>query len=162
MTHFPTCTGCAKKPTCVHLAFMKDHLAGLYISTAKHRCTVREPEYKPGDQVLALTVAEMNTEDLWPERRWFRATFIRELPDHKTQVIIFIKAGTESDSDDKLPFMPNGLGFVKLPRSRVKKLDLPPIPLLECKTCGAIPELTGDCFCQKELNATLATEWRAA
>jgi len=59
MTYFATCIGCNLKSDCEQLAAIKKKVAGLNLTSIKHRCRDRTPEFKPGDPVFVETYATL-------------------------------------------------------------------------------------------------------
>lgn len=145
MTVFTTCRGCKHAFGCETPASIRTAIKGLGITTLKHRCTIREPEFLPGDPVTVRTGTEGEGEygPVWYQAG-FDGVFIREMKGN-TQVVCFIKPGTEGDTGDEFEPKEGKRGFVKLPRSRVKKRDGDCVKLKECERCGGLPQLTGEC-----------------
>ena len=140
MTHFSTCTGCKLKPECQKLAGLKSKLAGLGVTSVKHICKARVPEFMPGDPVYIDTISSCDSDGTMGR---FPGVIIRDLPG-KPQVIAFIAPGTEEvDGGDE--FEPKNGGFVKVPRSRVIHGDGPRIDVAKCQHCGDYPALLGKC-----------------
>ena len=146
MTYFATCIGCNLKSDCEQLAAIKKKVAGLNLTSIKHRCRDRTPEFKPGDPVFVETYATMNwnEDDDGPASKGnYRGVFIREAR-ARTQVIAFVAAGT-LDHHGCNAFEPSHGGFIKVPRSRVIFADGPCTDVTECKHCGQILSLGQSC-----------------
>ena len=140
MAHFATCIGCKLKPECQKLTGLKKTLAGHGITSIKHTCKARVPEFDPGDPVYIDTISSC---DSYGTKGRFPGIIIRDLPG-KPQVLAFIAPGTEEvDGGDE--FEPKNGGFVKVPRSRVTSAEGPRVHIEECQHCHSYPSLTGKC-----------------
>ena len=144
MAHFATCIGCKLKPECQKLTGLKKTLAGHGITSIKHTCKARVPEFDPGDPVYIDTISSC---DSYGTKGRFPGIIIRDLPG-KPQVLAFIAPGTEEvDGGDE--FEPKNGGFVKVPRSRVTSAEGPRVSVEMCD-CGEIPSLTGKCGIERQ------------
>lgn len=158
MARFSTCIGCVRKPDCAKLADIKAAVVGLGVTSLKHRCATRDPEFKPGDPVLVKTVPWRNDPEpendyREPPKLWFRGVFVSELKNFN-QIIVYIKPGTPNETEydgtgyiDEEEFFPSGAkpGFVKVPRSRVKKAEGDKVDLKLCAACGEPTAITNCC-----------------
>ena len=115
MTYFSTCTGCGvARSDCQTLIAVKKAIAGLRITTVRHRCAQREPMYRPGDAVWIKTVAWQGGDEE-PPLCEFPGVFIEQ---KQRKAIAFIKPGSLDGSGDEV-FSTDGRGYVKVPLSRL-------------------------------------------
>lgn len=141
MTYFSTCTGCGvARSDCQTLIAVKKAIAGLRITTVRHRCAQREPMYRPGDAVWIKTVAWQGGDEE-PPLCEFPGVFIEQ---KQRKAIAFIKPGSLDGSGDEV-FSTDGRGYVKVPLSRIHpRSGVPPTSVAECH-CGDRPGVTGEC-----------------
>lgn len=150
MTAFPTCTGCSiVRASCPTLAGLKAAIAGMNVTTMRHRCKARQPMFLPGAPVWVETYSN-DIKEWEPERgetpiyRDWPAVFIRQ---EGSKAIAFIQPGALAD-DDATAFVPkaNGRGFVKVTLSRVRAREGAIVEdISECKRCGVIPTIELAC-----------------
>jgi hypothetical protein len=145
MTVYATCHGCTFKGDCRALTLLKKQIAGLGVTTVRHRCALRVPQFLPGDPVIVKTGTQGEGEygPVWCLSE-FPGTFIQE--ERKgARVICFIKPGTEGTTGDEFEPVNGKDGFVKVSRSRIRKGQSERMELKECPGCGGLPSLTGKC-----------------
>lgn len=149
MSYFHTCQRCATKATdCATRAKIAAAIAGLGVGSIKHRCRDRVPLYTPGAAVLVKTRPWLSSQ--YPEYEdeppiyWFRGRFIRY---SGASLIVFVAPGTPpEDGDEEHVMEPQGSGFIKAPRTRVKTSDwADPISVEPCRWCSAITTLGQNC-----------------
>ena len=113
------------------------------VTSLKHTCKDRAPEYMPGDPVIVKTGVVGNESGEWWEGE-YQGIFVKEAK--ATRVICFIRLGTRNlDGEDEFTAKNGSPGFVKVPRSRIRKCDGERIDIKECPHCIGYPALTGKC-----------------
>lgn len=120
MTYWRTCRNCTRNRACERQESMKATLAGMGITSVKHRCPERALPYQPGDPVLAKTYGDMDayTEDGEISIASFPGFFMGE---SGSKAMVWIRPGTSAVDEDDYEFNPKngGKGFCKLPFDRL-------------------------------------------
>lgn len=148
MTAFRTCHTCAiPAATCQTREALQAAIAGLRITSIKHRCADYLPAFQPGDAVKVLTIPFYPTEDEpHAPKLWFPGHFIRLAG---MRAIVFVKPGARSLNRDHggndYAFEAHGGGYLKVPLSRVAVRDGEPVSVEACRWCASIPDLDGNC-----------------
>ena len=144
MTAFPTCHTCAfPSATCATRDALRSAIAGLGITSVKHRCRDFQPAFMPGDAVKVETVAWFHSDDDDPPPKlWFPGHFVRLTG---RRALVYVPEGAEDLNAEEVKFEPNGTGFLKVPLARVAHRDAPSVDVTECRWCGAIPALGNPC-----------------
>src|SRR5574337_881347 len=106
MARFITCVGCSLKKRCEKLSAMKNGIKGMGISSLRHSCKERDPEFKPGDPILVTTMADgepYGGDDYYSEssiiKGEFRGWFVQECK-KQTYVISYIENKTVMEGRD--------------------------------------------------------------
>jgi hypothetical protein len=142
MTIFRTCHTCAKpQATCPTREALQASLAGLGITSVKHRCTDYQAAFLPGDAVKVHTLAWFHNDEDPPPRCWFPGHFIRL---YGNKALVFVPKGAEGDTS-YIQFEPNGNGYLKVPLSRVAARAGEAADVTACHWCGSIPQVDGNC-----------------
>lgn len=144
MTAFRTCHTCAKpRATCPTREALQAALAGLRITSIKHRCADYAPAFLPGEPVKVETFAwYFRDEDDPPPRLWFPGHFIRQLA---TKALVFVKAGAVDLNGKGVEFEPNGNGYLKVPLRRIAAREGDAVSVEACRFCAAILDLGDPC-----------------
>lgn len=154
MTAFRTCHTCMyPAATCQTREALQRALAGLRVTSVKHRCRDYIPAFLPGEAVKVQTLAWYHRDDDRPPRCWFPGHFIR-LAGNKALVVVAPKAVALDDED--IEFEPNGSGYLKIPLSRVAVRDGPAANVEACRWCSAILGV-GD-MCRRDPHYTPARD----
>lgn len=163
MTAFRSCHTCAlPAATCETRATLQAAIAGLGITSLKHRCTAYRAAFLPGDAVKVLTIPFYPTDDEpHAPKLWFPAHFVKLTG---TRALVFVKPGSRSLGFDfggnDYAFEPHGSGYLKVPLSRVAVRDAEPTNIESCRWCASIPDLDGNCG--RDPNYTPARDCLAA
>lgn len=143
MTVFRTCHTCAKPAAaCDALGALKASIAGLGLTSVKHRCAGYAPAFMPGDAVKVETLAWFHNDDDPPPKLWFPGHFVRLAGQ---RAIVFVPKGAEDLNCEDVRFEPHGNGYLKVPLSRVAHRDAPAVDVSNCWQCGAILALGDPC-----------------
>ncbi len=150
MAHFRTCRTCERAAgACEIRDRLRAAVAGLAVSSLKHRCPTFSPLYKIGQPIEVLTVAWTGLKETYdygeqePPRHWYPGHVIRWSVGGA--LIVFVREGTLPVLGAD-PFEPRASGFIKVPMSRVRPSDhAPPIDTSECVQCGAIVAVGQPC-----------------
>lgn len=146
MVYLATCIGCKHIGGCVRRDGIKASLRGTGVSSAKHRCPLRECLYDFGQPVLVTTYSGHDEEVEYgsvPIMGEFPGHFLRQA---KSKAVCFIRNGARDAGDDDIEFVAKGSGFVKVPLSRVRANPVGEILSNEkCKICGYPAAITGRC-----------------
>jgi hypothetical protein len=136
MTNFRTCHTCAKPAvSCPTREALHAALAGLRVTSVKHRCADYEAAFLPGDAVKVKTLAWYHNDDDPPPQCWFPGHFIR-LCGNKALVVV--PMGAVALDAAGVEFEPNSNGYLKVPLSRVALRDGPAADTEACRWCAAI------------------------
>lgn len=141
MATFRSCHTCARPTaTCETRAALQAAIAGLGITSLKHRCAAYAPALMPGDAVKVQTLPYYPTDDEPVSvKRWFPGHFIKLTG---TRALVFVAKGARSlDRDhqgNEYEFEPHGNGYLKVPLSRVAVRDAEPVDVTACRWCAAI------------------------
>lgn len=137
MTVFRTCHTCAlPSATCATRAALQASIAGLGITSVKHRCATYAPAFRPGDAVKVETLAWYHSDDDdEPPKLWFPGHFIRMTG---TRAIVFVPRKALSLDGSGTEFEPHGNGYLKVPLSRLAHRDAAPVDVTACHWCAAI------------------------
>lgn len=143
MTRFRTCHTCAwPGATCEARATVQAAIAGLGITSLRHRCAHYAPAFEPGDAIKAETLAFYPQDGEDALRCWFPGHFIRLVGQ---RALVFVPKGA-GDLDGKgAEFEPHGNGYLKLPLGRVAHRDAPALDVTACQWCAAILDLGDPC-----------------
>lgn len=143
MPRFNTCHTCMKPAaTCPTRERLNTAIAGLGITSLKHRCPDYAPAFLPGDPVKVDTIAWYPQEDDRPPRCWFPGHFIRLVGQ---RALVFVPAKAMSLDGCEYEFEPHGNGYLKLPLSRVAHRNGEPADVIACTWCGCILGLGEAC-----------------
>ena len=129
MTAYRTCIGCIHQGApCEARDRVRATLKGFGVTSIKWRCPDRQPRYRVGDPVWALTVAQINggeyDERGNPIRDYFPAVVVD--PGKKpTKALVSIDPGAAGRGDfgDGIIFDVNSSGFCNIPLSRLQPRD---------------------------------------
>jgi hypothetical protein len=117
-------------------------IAGLGITSVKHRCRDYQAAFWPGDAVKVQTLAWFVRDDDPPVRAWFPGQFIQL---SGTKALVVVRAGAVSIDDGETVFEPNGSGYLKVPLSRVAHRDADAVDVEACRWCSAILSVGDKC-----------------
>lgn len=123
MTFYRACVGCTLQgQPCGARETMRARIKGLSVTSVKWRCTSRESRFVVGELVWAHTVdgGQVSGEEGEPIFADFPAVVIKMLAGAKA--LVFIDPGVEC-SDGETQFSTSGIGFCKIPLSRLKTRD---------------------------------------
>ena len=123
MTFFRTCQGCVSEGSpCEARDALRLALRGLCVTSVKWKCAVRRPRFEIGSPVWATTIEDPlnpRSENGGAVLDLFPAVVVRVLGG---KALVFIKPGAVGQSDNSF-FVPTGIGFCKLPLSRLSPRD---------------------------------------
>lgn len=136
MTVFRSCHTCARPaPACEARAKLQAAIAGLGITSVKHRCAEYAPAFEPGDAIRVTTWAWFHNDEDPPPKLDFPGHFIRLVGQ---RALVFVPKGAPDLNGNDIEFEPHGNGYLKVPLSRVAQRDAPTVDVSECRQCGAI------------------------
>lgn len=143
MTCFRTCHTCAKpNATCPTRGALQTAIAGLHITSVKHRCPDYAPAFLPGEPVKVETFAWYHRDDDPPPKLNFPGHFIQLVG---AKALVFVKRGAIDLNGEDIEFEPNGRGYLKVPLSRVAVRDGEAINVEACRQCAAILDVGDPC-----------------
>jgi hypothetical protein len=144
VTAFRTCHTCAKPAaTCPTREALQAAIAGLRITSVKHRCADYVAAFQPGDAVKVETLAWYHNDEREPSPRLlFPGHFIRLAGN---RALVFVAPGALDLNGEDIEFEPNGRGYLKVPLSRVAHRNNEAVNVQACRWCGSIPTLDGNC-----------------
>lgn len=144
MARFVTCHTCMyPAATCPTREMIQSAIAGLGITSIKHRCPGYAPAFTPGEAVKVTTFAWFHRDDDDPPPKV-------AFPGHFVQLsgqraIVHVRKGVGDLDGAGVEFEPQGKGYLKIPLARVAHRDAASIDPTECSQCGAIPGLGEPC-----------------
>jgi len=141
---FLTCHTCATPAaTCPVRAALRENLAGLGITTLRHRCPEYRTAFEPGEAVKVTTLAWFHRDDDDPPPKLaFPGHFIRM---DRTKALVFVPEGAEDLNGEGISFEPNARGYLKVPLARVAHRDAPSVDVTACRWCSAILGVGDNC-----------------
>lgn len=142
--HTLTCRTCAlPAATCPTRDALKKSVAGLGITSVRHRCRDYRPAFLPGDAVRVSALAwPHRDEDDPPPRLDFPGHFIQLVG---TKALVFVPKDAEDLNGEGVGFEPMGGGYLKVSLARVAHRDAEPADVTACTWCGAIPGVGNPC-----------------
>jgi hypothetical protein len=143
VTAFRTCHTCARPAAaCEYRTALQSAIAGLGITSVKHRCAGYAPAFEPGDAIKVETLAWFHNDEDPPPKLWFPGHFIRLTGQ---RALVFVPPKAEDLNCEGIEFEPHGNGFLKVPLSRVAHRDAAPMDVRQCEQCGSTPGLGDPC-----------------